>query len=51
MVQAVFDIRLGFTDIQRADMASGNHALAKLHHVWALQYLAKLRLTNQKALQ
>jgi hypothetical protein len=50
-LQAVFDIGLGFDDIERANVAGGNHSLAKLHHVRALQNLPEFRLANQEALQ
>src|SRR5687767_6566829 len=44
-------VSLGFGKIQGANVARRRYALAKLLHVWLLQNLPELRLTNQKTLQ
>src|SRR4051812_40602511 len=51
MMQAMLDVRTRFDFVHRADMKRRDDALAKLLHIGALHCVAKLGLTNQKALQ
>ncbi len=50
-LQPVLDVAPRLVDIQRSDVAGGDHALAQLQHLRALHRAPEFRLTDEEALQ